>query len=341
MGEAAPRMALTRVCRECNRELPLTTEFYRTTTGSIGGGWRAKCRRCGSKAVKAREKELRTIARAVEAQAPPAKWTPRVVGEGGIEGGFTEHPQEGYRFQVLPDSHGDLVDHEALAGWLAFARYYKPVRVFMIGDHVDLSAFSRFDGPPSDRERIEKDVKACRELMGLVRESAPNARITYLKGNHEARFQKHLWKNETLAALLKCQGMDLPRVLGLSDFNIGWEESGAVVVNERLLVKHGHVVRKNSASSAAEEVRKNGCSVIMGHVHRLGQFYVRSRAGVMTGVESGCICQYDPAYAEGQVMDWQHGLSFGTVSLKGRGFSVHTAPIIKGRVKALEMDIGA
>jgi len=61
---------------------------------------------------------------------------------------------------------------------------------------------------------------------------------------------------------------------------------------------------------------------------------------VVTWVESGCLCKYDPDYMEGQVSDWQQGLSFGTVSLRGRGFTVHTPPIITARVKALGVDIG-
>jgi hypothetical protein len=106
------------------------------------------------------------------------------------------------------------------------------------------------------------------------------------------------------------------------------------------MVKHGHMVRARAGYTATGELERNGISGISGHTHRLGQIYKRNRTGMMTWVESGCLCKYDPDYMDGQLSDWAQGLSFGTVSLKGRGFTVHTAPIIKGRVKTLAGDIG-
>ncbi|NBR00079.1 MAG: metallophosphatase family protein [Actinobacteria bacterium] len=302
---------------------------------------RKTCRPCETKKNAARGREDREMRKAVESAAGPAKWKPRVMGQGGVEGGYTEHPDEGYRFVCLPDSHGYLADPEAIAAALAFVRFYKPVRIFCLGDHVDFASISRFDKPPSDIARIGEDLEACTAFMTEVRKSAPDARIHYLKGNHEARFARFLWKHQEVAALFSAQGMDLPNLLKLGDLNIEWEESGALEVTPALIVKHGHVVRQRSGYTATGELERNGISGISGHTHRLGQVYKRSRAGVMTWVESGCLCKYDPDYMEGQVSDWQQGLSFGTVSLRGRGFTVHTAPIIKGRVKALGVDIGA
>ena len=330
----------------CNCEKPATTEYFREAKGAVsdalGAAYlRKMCRRCETARNAERGRADRLAHKAVKAAAGPSKWSPRVVGDDGVEGGYTEHPDEGYRFVCIPDSHGYLADPEALEAALAFVRYYRPVRIFCLGDHVDFASISRFDKPPSDIARIGEDLEACTRFMTDIRESAPNARIHYLKGNHEARFGRFLWKHQEVAALFNAQGMDLPHLLKLGDLNIEWEESGALEVTPALIVKHGHVVRQRSGYTATGELERNGVSGISGHTHRLGQVYKRSRAGVMTWVESGCLCKYDPDYMEGQVSDWQQGLSFGTVSLRGRGFTVHTAPIIKGRVKALGVDIGA
>lgn len=338
---AQPRTAATRVCRTCNRELPLNEGHFRPARTSISPeGFRRQCRGCEYASNNRREAAYRQEAISLRKATPGGKWSPRVMGQAGPEGGFTEHPEEGYRFVCIPDSHGYLADPEAISAALAFVRYYRPVRIFCLGDHVDFASISRFDKPPSDIARIGEDLAACTSFMKQVRDSAPDARIHYLKGNHEARFARFLWKHQEVAALFNAQGMDLPRLLGLGDLNIEWEESGALEVTPALIVKHGHVVRQRSGYTATGELERNGISGISGHTHRLGQVYKRSRAGVMTWVESGCLCRYDPDYMEGQVSDWQQGLSFGTVSLKGRGFTVHTAPIIKGRVKALGADIG-
>lgn len=264
-----------------------------------------------------------------------------MVGEGGPEGGYTEHPAGGYRFVAIPDTHGYLIDWKAAEAALAFVRWYRPVRIFLLGDHVDFASISRFDKPPSDVARMGEDVEAWLKFGKKLRESAPDARISYRKGNHEARFARWLWKHQDMAAFMKWKGMDLPNVLELGELGIEWVESGAETPTPALVIKHGHTVRQRSGYSATGELERNGISGISGHTHRLGQVYKRSRAGMLTWVEAGCLCQYDPDYMEGQVSDWQHGLAFGTIALRGGGFNVHTAPIIEGRVKALGTDIGA
>lgn len=344
MGDPAHSPEPSRVCITCNRELPLTLEYYRLEPArpefGRAGGFRNQCRKCANIRVAELRNQNRETAAAVKAASPAGKWTPKLMGDGGPTGGFTEHPDQGYRFVCLPDSHGCLIDWEATKAALAFIRYYRPVRVFLLGDHVDFSAFSRFEKPPTDAARIRDDVDECRKFLGLVRESAPEARISYRKGNHEARLERHLWKNDALAKLMETSDMDLPHVLWLDRFNVEWISSGTEQVNERLIVKHGHMVRLRAGYTATGELERNGISGISGHTHRLGQIYKRSRMGMLTWVESGCLCQYDPDYMEGQVSDWQHGLSFGTISLRGHGFTVHTAPIIKGKVHALGAAIG-
>jgi predicted phosphodiesterase len=274
-------------------------------------------------------------------KAATGKWNPRVVGEDGPEGGFTEHPLDGYRFVCLPDSHGYLADWKAVEAALAFVRYYKPVRIFLLGDHVDFASISRFDKPATDIARIGEDIEALGRFLKGVRESAPDAKVDYLKGNHEVRFERFLWKHQEAAAMLKATGMDLPRFLNLSEYGVNWVESGTLEVNDRLLVKHGHMVRMRSGYTATGELERQGISGISGHTHRLGQVYKRNRLGMLTWVESGCLCKYDPDYMEGQLSDWCQGLSFGTVSLRGHSFTLHTAPIVKEKVMVLGANIGA
>lgn len=335
---AQPNPVTTRVCRKCNREMPLTEDYFRRTAGLVEG-WRGTCRKCNHDRQRERAKLNRDIADKV--RAAPAAFRPRVVGQDGPDGGYTLYPDDGYRFMCVPDSHGRLIDWESAHALLAFVRWYKPVRIFLLGDHVDFDAFSRFDGPHERIAQLRDDLHEWRTFATELRRSAPDARMEYHKGNHEHRFQKWLWKHPEMGALAEWQGMDLPSVLGLGEHGMEWVESGTTIVNERLMVKHGHMVRQRSGYTATGEMERNGITGISGHTHRLGQVYKRNRTGIMTWVESGCICKYDPAYMEGQLSDWVQGLSFGTISLVGNGFSVHTAPIIKGKVLAGGASIGA
>ena len=336
-AERAPLAVTSRSCTKCQRELPLTEEHYRPAPL---GGFRRKCRRCCSAEGAALEMEARAALRETKARRA-GKWQPRIVGEGGPEGGFTEYPIEGFRFVNLPDAHGMYADWNAVEAALAFVRYYRPELVCLLGDNVDFEGLSRFEKPAESVYSIGTDIDACQKLMRLVRESAPSARIIYLRGNHEARLERYLWKHPEAAQLMKLNGADVPRLVGLADHNIEWFESGHFQANESLMFKHGNAVRSRSAYSAMAELEKNGISGASGHTHRLGMHYKTDRRGARVWAESGCLCQLDPQYAEGQTMDWQQGLSFGSASLTGGSFTLHTAPIVNGRVKAMGVDIGA
>jgi hypothetical protein len=142
--------------------------------------------------------------------------------------------------------------------------------------------------------------------------------------------------------MFKSQGLDLPRVLKVADYDMRFAADGYVVGNEKFMWKHGDFVRNKSAVSAMAELERNGSSGASGHTHRLGMHYSTTRTGVAVWAESGCLCGLDPPYAKkGQKMNWQQGLSLGSVNPTGRGFTLHTVPIVKGRAKLLGMDIGA
>lgn len=330
----------TKVCRKCNRELPATAEyFYRYSEASRlrkAVDLEGTCKRCRNQRILDNVSEARKIAR--ESKSAPGKFAPRVVGAGGPEGGFTEYQSEGFRFMSVPDSHGFNVDWTAAEAALAFMRYYRPSLVILLGDHVDFEAISRFRKAPDRVLRMHDDIAEAKKLLVKVRESAPDARIVYLKGNHEARFAHYLW--EKAAALLNLEGMNLPTILGLGELGIEWCETGMYQVKPRLIAKHGNLVRSRSAYTATGEMEKNGISGMSGHTHRLGAAYKTNRIGTHVWLESGCICSLEPDYMEGQVPDWQHGLIYGTASLRGDSFTMTQAPIIRGRVMAAGMEVG-
>lgn len=341
-GQYSPANALTKVCRgPCGRELPATDEYFRRYSESAArypGQVEGTCKRCRQKRETANISRDRTRRREADRVKPKPAWTPRVVGEDGPEGGFTEYVTEGYRFACLPDTHGWKIDLEASEAALAFVRWYKPVVVYLLGDHVDFGGLSRFIKSPEEAYSLGEDLTAARLFLARVRESAPNARIIYLKGNHEARLQKYLWTRAP--ELAKAEGITVPEQLKLSDLGIEWEESGTTQANASLIVKHGHMVRMRSGYTATGELERNGISGISGHTHRCGHIFKRNMLGPLGWIESGCLCRLDPEYMEGQTADWQHGVSFGSIDLTGTGFSAGVAHIHKGRVRLPGREIG-
>jgi hypothetical protein len=98
------------------------------------------------------------------------------------------------------------------------------------------------------------------------------------------------------------------------------------------LVKHGNVVRTRSGYSATGELEKTGVSGISGHTHRMSQVFKSHYGGMYTWAELGCGCKLDAEYLEGQVADWQHGIGWGYFKKGDDNFTIHVAPIIKGKL---------
>lgn len=73
----------------------------------------------------------------------------------------------------------------------------------------------------------------------------------------------------------------------------------------------------------------------------LAQVYKRNYGGMYTWIECGCLCELDPEYAEGQIMDWAHGLAYGYFKKNEHRFIVHTLPIVKGKVVFEGLEITA
>jgi predicted phosphodiesterase len=256
--------------------------------------------------------------------------------------GFTEYPVDGYKWFAFSDTHGLYADWEAIDAALAASRWYGPQRIILLGDHADFEGISRFEKPPEAIMRLHDDLLAQHKFCQMVRESHPKAKIEYIPGNHEWRLEKFMWKHPEVASLFKSQGLDLPKILRVADFGIGWHPDGYIKGNEKFMWKHGDVVRSKSAVSAMAELERNGSSGASGHTHRLGMHYSTTRTGVSAWAESGCLCSLDPPYAKkGQKMNWQQGISLGSVNPSGHSFTLHTVPIVRGRARFMGMDIGS
>ncbi len=240
----------------------------------------------------------------------------------------------------LPDPHPPFHDPEAWATALAFARHFKPDRVFLLGDFLDFYQLSRFDRDPERVGHLQADLDCAHQLLKEVRKSAKDAPIQYLQGNHEDRLRRFLWTKA--AELSGLRDLDIRRLLRLSDLGIRYVEEPFIRYRS-CVVKHGDIVRLRSGYTATGELDRTGLSGVSGHTHRLGHIYRRNAAGAFTWLEAGCLCQLDPQHwaRRPAVTDWMHGLAYGEFRKEGRRFVLHTLPIIKGRVNYGGKEIGA
>lgn len=188
---------------------------------------------------------------------------------------------------------------------------------------------SRFATDPARKMDLQSDLDCGIRSLSRVRRACPKAKIVFLKGNHEARLTKHLWGTESPYVSLR--GLTIPALLEFAKYRIEYAESGTARIGG-LLCKHGSLVRTRSGYSASAELERLWVSGVSGHTHRLGQVFRTNAQGSFTWIESGCLCKLDPEYLEGQVADWQHGLTYCEIKNGGKRFATQLLPIVNGKL---------
>ena len=241
-----------------------------------------------------------------------------------------KNPHNSLPFVGLYDLHAPYHDPEALSTALAFVRSVRPAGVVVGGDWADFYQCSKFVSDPGRQLELQPDLDTCYAALRELRRAAPNAKIVYLRGNHEHRLQKYLFSKAP--ELSKLRALTVPDLLRLKELDIEWIECGFRRIGG-LFWKHGNIVRNRAGYSAYAELEKTGVSGVSGHTHRLAQVYRTTEAGRFTWVEAGCLCGMSPEYAEGQTMDWLHGIVYAELEQGGDAFSVHPVPIVNGRIR--------
>jgi len=180
---------------------------------------------------------------------------------------------------------------------------YKPDIAINGGDAVDMYGVSRFDRDP-DRfiNSIQKEIDVFHEVQWRFMDAAPT-QWYLLKGNHEDRLRKYLWRNPELHSL---RSLQLPAVLGLDIFDMP-------MINElnigKTTFRHGDIIRKHSAYTGKALLENVGYShsEFCGHTHRGGLHYKTTGNGMVQGVECYCLCDISKAdYTRDP--NWQMGM---------------------------------
>jgi len=241
-----------------------------------------------------------------------------------------------YRELNLSDIHIPYHDPYAWQLTLNIVKEVKPTRINIAGDALDFYQLSTFDKDPKQLEsgRLQEDFDQWFHMAReLQRAAPPTCEYKYLPGNHEDRLRRYLNRNPELYGL---RALELPSLLRLDELGIDYHESEIEVVPGLLVIKHGDVVRKDSAFSAKGELEKEkyAISTITGHTHRLGTFYARTRLRVVKAHENGCLCLLNPEYVKNP--NWQQGFTM-TTHFGGELFHVEDVPFLNSgeRVKAV------
>jgi hypothetical protein len=207
-------------------------------------------------------------------------------------------------------------------------RKVKPHTLVINGDVNDFFQLSRFNTGHEREDFLQLEIDAANAIRQRFRKAAPNARLIETEGNHDNRIRSYVVKNAK--ALHSLRVLDPAALFDHDKLDIQWFPGAGFRLRPSFLVKHGTLVRGESAATAKAELASAGISGVSGHTHRLGTY---RRAGYQTKqwTEGGCLCRLDPDYITGQP-NWTQGLVVGQFSTKTDSFVVEEVQAMDGKL---------
>lgn len=230
------------------------------------------------------------------------------------------------KFIVVSDIHYPYHDAKAIKCVLDFIQDKDIDTIILNGDILDFYDVSSFDKDPDRVNSLQKEIDMSTKFFKKLRTIKPDARIVFIKGNHEYRLERYLKKHPELYSL---DALKLPNLLDLKKYNIEYSDKGIKLGNLKII--HGDMVRKFSGYTARGELEKHDSSGISSHTHRGGVYYYRTPERYLAWFESFCLCDLNPEYINEP--NWQQGFLYGYVEKDS--FAVTPMPIVDGKIKSI------
>ncbi len=211
---------------------------------------------------------------------------------------------------------------------LSFAKEYKPDIIVWNGDIFDCYAVSSYNKDVSKKMNIQDEIDYGVSRMTHWVKSLPSTKHYFLEGNHETRLARMI--SGSAPALAALRSTKFEEVVGLYKIGIEYVKSHQDLFIGSLMFYHGDAVRKGAGNSVRAHFDQYGCSIIMGHCHRLSVGHKRNKYGTHTLIENGTLASFDVEYA--RFPDWQTG--FTVIEYDGDSFVPYSLPIINDKLIA-------
>lgn len=205
----------------------------------------------------------------------------------------------------ISDVHAPYHDRQAIELALAILSDVKPDSIFFGGDIIDCYAVSDFNRDPVRVVRFQDEFDATRIVMKQLLECG-HSNGYFLPGNHEARWQKTLYKHPELVSL---RDLSIRSLLRLDSMGLKMVDHGSNFKIGELFYMHGDEVKGGTTYPARQVYLKQMGNIIFGHYHRAQVFYNRLKDGTCHGSWANpCLCELKLDYIKG-VSQWQQGFS--------------------------------
>jgi|ETNvirnome_6_100_1030635.scaffolds.fasta_scaffold01475_10 predicted phosphodiesterase len=238
---------------------------------------------------------------------------------------------KGKKTLILSDAHIPYHEKEPLQIALEYGRDAEVDTILLNGDFWDCYMLSTFTKDIRKRS-VAKELKTVHEILDIIIDNFPNAKIIYKLGNHEDRWENFLKVKAPELLDLKISSYD--EILGTEYRNIDIARKGTIMRIGALNIVHGHEFGRSvfSPVNAARGVflRGHECC-LLGHYHQSSNHTESSmNDNVVSCWSVGCLCDLRPEYKPINIK-WQHGFAI-VESLGGKEFAVSNKKIIKGKV---------
>lgn len=225
-------------------------------------------------------------------------------------------------------------DEKALFLFQGFLRRERPDWLILNGDFQDFWEISQYDHAPRSGKEFKREVELGKQILRSFRRTLPQARITWIEGNHEFRLRKYLIQKAK--ELYGLHGLSVPDIFDLKRLKIEYVPCHELATKFTdnfirvgdLYVGHWDKVSKHAAYAAKLLVEEKGVSLLQGHTQRFGVHARTTVDGrVLVGIENFSMCSRTQSYVSHA--NWQLGFSVIYVQLNTGRF--HWFPILIGR----------
>ena len=213
------------------------------------------------------------------------------------------------RFIVAADNHGDMVDPQAKAAIMAFARDFAPDIAVHLGDNWDFRNLRKGASDDEKASSLEDDWEQGREFLREFLSHGKTTRV-FLRGNHDER----VWRfRESATGLLRDYAADgIKRIEGILKqaraTMLPYDAADGIYRMGKLAMLHGYHV---GVGAVRQHAAIYG-SVIFGHVHTIESSPVASTSPAEAR-SIGCLCRKNMSYINAKTgkLRWSHGWAYG------------------------------
>lgn len=175
---------------------------------------------------------------------------------------------------LLYDIHIPHQDIVAVDSAIKYAKAHYEIReVILGGDTMDCESLSKYD-KISETASFSDEVYATNRFLRMLRENFPDAKITYIMGNHEERLEKYVRKN--VPELADFKELTLPSFLDFDEVGVEFIDNRKRLTQgvgpyrvQGWNVFHGHEFGICPLTNPAKRyVDRAKVNMIVGHIHK-------------------------------------------------------------------------